>query len=118
MTKKFTINRAVKCILYMIMQNFLKNVLYFWSYSYIKIQFIAPLLVNISSPSLNPIYFNPAAAGPPRHPPAAALGGHKVAPLYFCDDIVAMRRDREAKLCTHLSEYLAEVVFKFGVDPI
>ena len=28
-------------------------------------------------------------------------GGHKVAPLYFCDDIVATRRDREAKLCTH-----------------
>ena len=24
-----------------------------------------------------------ALAGPPRHPPAA--GGHKVAPLYFCD---------------------------------
>ena len=46
------------------------------------------------------------------------LGGHKVAPLYFCDDIVATRRDREAKLCTHLPEYLAEVVSKFGVDPI
>ena len=56
--------------------------------------------------------FNPAAAGPPRHPPAA--GGHKVArPLYFCDDIVATRRDRE-----HRPEYLAEVVSKFGVDPI
>ena len=59
---------------------------------------------------------NPAGAGPPRHPPAA--GGHKVAPLYFYDDIVATRRDREAKLCTHLPEYLAELVFKFGVDPI
>ena len=45
-------------------------------------------------------------------------GGHKVAPLYFCDDIVATREDREAKLCTHLPEYLAEVVYKFGVDPI
>ena len=62
--------------------------------------------------------FNPAAAGPPRHAPAAGGGGHKVAPLYFCEDIVATRRDREAKRCTHLSEYLAEVVSKFGVDPI
>ena len=44
------------------------------------------------------------------------LWGHKVAPLYFYDDIVATRRDREAKLRTHLSEYLAEVVSKFGVD--
>ena len=60
--------------------------------------------------------FNPAAAGPPRHPPAA--GGHKVAPLYFCEDIVATRGDKEAKLCTQLLEYLAEVVSKFGVDPI
>ena len=64
-----------------------------------------------------PASINPAAAGPPRHPPAAGRG-HKVAPLYFCDDIVATRRDREAKLCTHLPEYLAEVVSKFGVDPI
>ena len=60
--------------------------------------------------------FNLAAAGPPRHPPAA--GGHKVAPLYFCDDIVATPRDREAKHCTHLPEYLAKVVSKFGVDRI
>ena len=45
-------------------------------------------------------------------------GGHIVAPLYFCDDIIATRRDREAKLCTYLSEYLAEVVSKFGVDLI
>ena len=60
---------------------------------------------------------NPAGAGPPRHPPAVG-GGHKVAPLYFYDDIVATRRDREAKLRTHLPEYLAEVVSKFGVDPI
>ena len=45
------------------------------------------------------------------------LGGHKVAPLYF-EKIVATRRDREAKICTRLPEYLAEVVFKFGVDPI
>ena len=29
------------------------------------------------------------------------LGGYIVAPLYFCDNIVATRRDREAKLCTH-----------------
>ena len=62
------------------------------------------------------IVFNPAAAGPPRHPPAA--GGHKVVPLYFCEDIVATHRVREAKLCIHLPEYLAEVVFKFGVDTI
>ena len=45
-------------------------------------------------------------------------GGIKLPPLYFCDDIVAMRRDRETKLCTHFPEYLAEVVSKFGVDPI
>ena len=61
---------------------------------------------------------NPAAAGPPRHPPAAGGGGIKLPPLYFYDDIVATRRDREAKHCTHLPEYLAEVVSKFGVDPI
>ena len=60
---------------------------------------------------------NPAGAGPPRHPPAAG-GGHKVAPLYFYDDSVATRRDRETKLRTHLPEYLAEVASKFGVDPI
>ena len=53
---------------------------------------------------------NPAAAGPPRHPPAAGGGGIKLPPLYFCDDIVATRCDREAKLCTHLPEYLVEVV--------
>ena len=46
------------------------------------------------------------------------LGGHKVAPLYFCEDIVATQRDREAKLCAHLPVYLAKVVSKFGVDPI
>ena len=55
-------------------------------------------------------FLNPAAAGPPRHPPADGGGGIKLPPLYFCDDIVATRRDREAKLCTHLPEYLAEVV--------
>ena len=49
------------------------------------------------------------------HLPAAG-GGHIVAPLYFCDDIAATRRDREAKVCTHLPEYLAQVVSKFGVD--
>ena len=60
------------------------------------------------------VKFNPAGAGPPRHPPAT--GGHKVAPpLYSYDDIVAARRDREAKLCTHFPEYLAEVVSKIGV---
>ena len=61
--------------------------------------------------------FNPAAAGPLRHPPVAG-GGHIVAPPYFCDDIVATRKDREAQLFTHLPEYLAEVLYKFGVDPI
>ena len=61
---------------------------------------------------------NPAAAEPPRHPAAAGGGGHKVGPLYFCKDIVSTRRDREAKLCTHLPKYLAEVVPKFGTDPI
>ena len=51
--------------------------------------------------------------------PAAAEGGiYVVAPLYFDDDIVATRKDREAKLCTHLPKYLAEVLSKFGVDPI
>ena len=45
-------------------------------------------------------------------------GGAYSCPLYFCDDIVATRRDREAKLCTHLADYLAEVVSKFGVDRI
>ena len=59
---------------------------------------------------------NPAAAGPPRH--TLAAGGHKVAPLYFRKDIVATRRDRQAKLCTRFPEYLAEVVSKLGVDPV
>ena len=61
-----------------------------------------------------PEYFlevNPAAAGPPRHP----LRGRDiciVASLYFCDDIIATQKDKETKLRTHLSEYLAEVVSK------
>ena len=60
-----------------------------------------------------------AATGPPRHPPATGEGGgHIVASLYVWDDIVATRRYRETKLCIHLSEYLAEVVSKFGVDTI
>ena len=70
------------------------------------------LLVSLKSPKVNP-----AGAGPPRHPPAAG-GGIKLPPLYFYDDIVATRRDREAKLRTHLPEYLAEGVSKFGVDSI
>ena len=45
-------------------------------------------------------------------------GGQKVAPLYFCDDIVARRIDRKTKFCIHLAEYLPEVVSKFGIDPI
>ena len=46
-------------------------------------------------------------------------GGHKVAfPLYFSRNISATRKRRNAKLCTHLPEYLAEVVCKFGADPI
>ena len=66
-------------------------------------------------------HVNPAAAGPPRRPPAAG-GGAYSCPLYFCNDIVCndidIVRDRETNLCTHLSEYLAEDVSKFGVDPI
>ena len=46
------------------------------------------------------------------------LGGGIKLPPPFTDDIVATRRDRKAKLCTHLSEYLAEVLSKFGADPI
>ena len=62
--------------------------------------------------------FNPAAAGPPRHPQAAGGEGDIVAFLYFCDNIIATRKDREAKPCTHLPEYRAKVVSKFGVDPV
>ena len=85
-----------------------------WLYAFAALCNI-PKMVVVCSHILQ--CFNPAAAGPPRHPPVAG-GRHKVAPLYLCDDIVATRRDREAKLCTHLPEYLAEVVSKFGVDPI
>ena len=67
--------------------------------------------------SSHALSLNPAAAGPLCHPPAAGVG-HIVAPLYFCDDIVARWRHREAKLCTHLFEYLAKIVSKFSVDPI
>ena len=63
-------------------------------------------------------HINPAAAGTPRHPQVAGGGIYVVAPLYFCDDIVATRSDTEAKLCTRLPNYLAEVVSKFGFDPI
>ena len=45
-------------------------------------------------------------------------GGHKVAPLCFSRNISATQRRRDAKLCTHLPEYLAQVVCKFGVDRI
>ena len=48
-----------------------------------------------------------------------ALGGrHKVAPLYFSRNVSATRKRRNAKLSTHLPEYLAEVMCKFGADPI
>ena len=48
-----------------------------------------------------------------------ALGGwHKVAPLYFSRNISAKRKRRDAKLCTHLPEYIAEVVCKFDADSI
>ena len=48
-----------------------------------------------------------------------ALGGIKLPhPLYFSRNISAMRKRRSAKLCAHLPEYLAEVVCKFGANPI
>ena len=73
--------------------------------------------IIIHNPHARPhhVSFNPAGAGPPRHPPAAG-GGHKVAPLYLREDIVATRKDRETKLCAHLPDYLGDVVFKFGVN--
>ena len=51
-----------------------------------------------------------------RHPQGA--GGHKVAPLYFSRNISATRKRRNAKLCTHLPEYLADVVCQFSGGPI
>ena len=45
-------------------------------------------------------------------------GGIKLPPLYFSRNISATRKRRSAKLCTHLPEYLAEVMCKFGADPI
>ena len=51
------------------------------------------------------------------HNPAAD-GGHIVAPPPYVSDDVAKRRDREAKPCTHISEQVAVVVSKFGVDLI
>ena len=45
-------------------------------------------------------------------------GGYIVAPLHICVDNVATRSDREAKLCTHIPEYIAKIVSKFSVDPI
>ena len=61
---------------------------------------------------------NPAGAGGRRHPRGDGGGGHKVPPLYFSRNISATRKRRSAKLCTHLPEYLAEVVCKFGADRI
>ena len=58
------------------------------------------------------------ASAPPASRWGGVGGGAYSCPLYFCDDIVATRRDREAKPCIRLPECLAEVVFKFGVDPI
>ena len=37
-------------------------------------------------------------------------------PLYFSDDIVTMWRDKEAKICTHISEQIAVVVSKLSVS--
>ena len=95
------------------------NLIAYWQSNYYQTAHQMVRYISICNPHfgrLDPPII-PAAAGPPRHPPNAG-GGHKVAPLYFCKDIVATRRDREAKLCTHLPEYLAEVVSKFGVDRI
>ena len=60
----------------------------------------------------------PAGAGGRRHPRGAGGRGLKVTPLYFPRNISATRTRRSAKLCTHLLEFLAEVVCKFGADPI
>ena len=51
-----------------------------------------------------------------RHPWGAG-GGHKVASLYISRNISATRERRNAKLCTHLPDYLAEVVCNFDADP-
>ena len=85
-----------------------------------NICFISKSVTYSVSPVKAEHTFIPAASGRWASAPPASRwgGGHIVAPLYFCDDIVATRRDREAKLCTHLPEYLAEVVSKFCIDPI
>ena len=49
-------------------------------------------------------------------PLARRWEGHKVVPLYFSQNISATRKRRNAKLCTHLPDYLAEGVCKFGAD--
>ena len=46
-------------------------------------------------------------------------GGMKLPPpLYFSSNISATREPRNAKLYTHLPEYLVEVMCKFGADPM
>ena len=48
-----------------------------------------------------------------------ALGeGIKLPHLYFLRNISATRKRRDAKLCTQLPKYLAQIVCDFGVDPI
>ena len=47
-----------------------------------------------------------------------ALRGALSCPLYFSRNISKTRKRRSGKRCTHLLEYLAEVVCKFGADPI
>ena len=67
------------------------------------------MIMNVAS-------VNPAGAGGWRHPQGA--GGHKVAPLYFSCNISTTRKHRNAKRCTHLPEYLAEVMCEFGAGPM
>ena len=61
----------------------------------------------------------PAGAGGSA-PPARRWGGGgiKLHPLYFSPNISATPKRRNAELCTHLPEYLAEVVSTFDADPV
>ena len=58
-------------------------------------------------------FVSPAAAGAPRHPPAA--GGHILSPIFFLA-ISSQHAGVEARDCAHTYLQLKDGVLKFGVN--
>ena len=73
--------------------------------------------VGISNHDNGALALTLQALGGRRRATHEALGDIKLPP-YLSRNISAMRKHRNAKLCTHLPKYLAEVMCKFGANPM